>query len=566
MLIGIAHIIIIIACLALAVPFGRYMAKVFNGEKNLLTPVFRPVERGFYRLCGIDENREMSWKRYLLSFFGFNLLGIIYLFVLLLLQGRLPLNPQHLASFRWDTALNIATSFVTNTEWQAYSGEREMSYLSQILGVTVMDFIGPAVGLVCAIALARGFARKNFATVGNFWVDVTRCILYVMVPVAVPFAIVFVSQGTIQNLNHYTVAHTLEGGQQLIPGGPAASVSALKLFGEDGGGFFNVNSVHPFEVPTPLMYALELFIILLVPAALCFTYGEIFHNRKIGWALFIAMLLLIAMTLPLYLWAEAQGNPILAKLGVAGGVNMEGKDMRFTIFEDMLFTGISMPPANGSIITQHDSLLPLSLLAILFNIVIGAPVFGCWGTGIITMVYYFILAAFLGGLMSGRGPEIAGKKIEPLEIILGAASLLFSSLPTLILTAIAIALPVGLAGLNNTGPHGLTEIFYNYASICVNNGSPAAGLTANTPFYNLTIIVGMVLGRYSTDVTALIIAGSLARKKIVPVTSGTLPVTSPVFIIMVIGTVIIISALTFFPALMLGPILEHLLMQLGWTF
>jgi K+-transporting ATPase ATPase A chain len=307
-------------------------------------------------------------------------------------------------------------------------------------------------------------------------------------------------------------------------------------------------------------------IMLLVPASLCFTFGEIFKNRKIGWALFAAMLVLIIMTMPLYLWAEAQGNPILAKLGVAGGVNMEGKDMRFTVFEDMLFTGTSMPPANGSTITQHDSLLPLSILAILSNIVVGAPVFGCWGTGIITMVYYFILTAFLGGLMSGRGPEMAGKKIEPLEVIMGAASLLFSSLPTLILTAIAIALPVGLAGLNNTGPHGLTELFYNYASICVNNGSPAAGLTANTPFYNLTIIVGMVLGRYSTDVTALIVAGSLARKKIVATTAGTLPVTSPFFIIMVVGTVIILGALQFFPVLMLGPVLEHLLMNLGWTF
>ncbi len=486
MLIGLAHILIIVLCLVLAVPYGRYMARVFTGEKNLLTPVFRPVERAIYRFCGIDETREMSWKTYLFALLGFGALGILFFFTLLMMQGILPLNPQKLGSFRWDTALNIATSFATNTEWQAYSGEREMSYLSQILGVTVQDFISPATGLVYAIALARGFARKQFATVGNFWVDVTRCILYIMVPVAVPFALVYVTQGTIQNLNPYTIAHTLDGGQQLIPGGPAASVSALQLFGEDGGGFFNVNSLHPFGTPTPLMYALELFIILLVPASLPFTFGEILKSRKIGWALFAAMLVLILMTAPLYLWAEAQGNPILAKVGVQGGVNMEGKDMRFTIFEDMLFTATSMPPANGSTITQHDSLLPLSLFAILFNIVIGAPVFGCWGTGIVTMVIYFILAMFLGGLMTGRGPEMVGKKLEPLEIIMGGASLLFSSLPTLILTGIAIALPVGLAGLNNNGPHGFIEIFYNYASIAVNNGSPAAGLTANTPFYNLT--------------------------------------------------------------------------------
>lgn len=566
MLVQLAHFALIVFCFALSIPYGRFMARVFNGERNLLTPVIRPIERAVYRFCGIIESEGMSWKTYLRTFFVFNGIGILFLFILLLLQGWLPLNPQNLPSFRWDTALNIATSFVTNTEWQAYSGEREMSYLSQLLGVTVMDFIGPAVGLVCAIALARGFARKQFSTVGNFWVDTTRCILYIMLPVAVVLASVFVSQGTIQNFNSYATASTLEGGQQLIPGGPAASVSSLKIFAEDGGGFFNVNSVHPFELPTPVMYAFELFIIMLVPSALCFTFGEIFKNRKVGWALFAAMLVLFAMTMPLYLWSEEQGNPELAKLGVAGGVNMEGKDMRFTIFEDMLFTGTSMPPANGSTITQHDSLMPLSILAILINIVIGAPVFGCWGTGIITMVYYFVLAAFLGGLMSGRGPEMANKKLEPLEIIAGSASLLSSALPTLILAAIAIALPVGLAGLNNAGPHGLIEIFYTYASICVNNGTPAAGLTANTPFYNLTIIIGMVLGRYSTDITALIIAGSLARKKMMPTTAGTLPIASPVFIVMVIGTVIIVNALTFFPVLVLGPVLEHLFMMLGKVF
>ncbi len=566
MYIELAHIIIIVVCLALSVPYGRYMAKVFRGENNFLSPILRPVEDRVYVFCGIDDKKEMSWKRYLMSIVLLGIIGFVFLFLLLLFQDKLPLNPQGFVHLRWDSALNVATSFVTNTEWQAYSGERDLSYLSQILGVTVQDFISPAVGLVCAIALARGFARKNASGIGNFWVDLTRCILYVILPLALFLSFLYASQGVIQNLNAYTAATTLEGGKQLIPGGPAASVTALKVVCEDGGGFFNVNSVHPFETPTPLQYWFELGTILFIPSALCFAFGEIVKNRKIGWAIFAGMLALFIIMMPLYLYPETQGNPILAKLGVVGGVNMEGKDVRFSIFEDMIFTVTSMSPANGSTIAQHDSLLPLSLTAILFNIVIGAPVFGCWGSGLNTMLFYFIITAFLGGLMSGRGPEVAGKKIEPWEITMSLASLLFSSLPTLILMGVAITLPFTIASLNNGGPHGLIEIFYNYASVCVNNGSPAAGMNTNMPFFNLTLALGMILGRYSTHVAALAIAGSLARKKMVPVTAGTLPVTSPFFIVMVVGTVIIISALTFFPALMLGPILEHLFMQLGHIF
>lgn len=566
MLIQLAHFAVIALCLGLSIPYGRYMARVFTGERNPLTPAVRPVERAIYRLCGVDEQEEMTWKTYLLTLVVFNAMGFIFIFVLLMSQSWLPLNPQNLSSFRWDTAFNVATSFVTNTEWQVYSGERDFSYLSQILGLIVQDFISPSVGLVCAIALFRGFARKGFSTIGNFWVDLTRCIFYIILPLVLVFSLFLISQGVIQNLSPYTVAQTLEGKEQLIPGGPAAGLTALQIICEDGGGFFNVNCIHPFATPTPLSYFLQMGIMLLVPSALCFTFGEMLNNRKIGRALFIGMVVLFVICIPLYLLAEPQGNPILAKLGVAGGVNMEGKEMRFTLFEEMLWTVTSMCPANGSILAQHDSLLPLSMLAIIMNLVIGAPIFGCWGSGINTMIFYFILTVFVGGLMTGRSPDMASKKIEPLEIILSGVSLMSSSLPTLIIGGISIALPVGLAGLNNAGSHGLSEILYNVASVCINNGSPAAGLTTNTVFYNLILSVGMLLGRYSTLITALWMAGSLARKKMVAQSAATLSIGSPFFMVMVVGTVVIISALTFFPVLMLGPFLEHLLMQAGLTF
>lgn len=566
MLIELAHVSIIVACLIASVFYGRYMAKVFQGERNILSPIMRPVERAIYWVCGIDEAKEMTWKAYLGWYFVFEVVSIIFGFAILALQDKLPLNPQGLGPFRWDTAMNMIVSFSTNTEWQAYAGEKEMSYLSQILGLGVQNFWGPTVGLVPAIVLFRGFARKNFSTIGNFWVDITRSVFYIMLPLCFVFALFLASQGTIQNLSPYVNAHTLEGATQLIPGGPAASITAQQIIFEDGGGFFNVNDVHPFTTPTGLDYWLQMGIILLVPSASIFCFGEFIRNRKIAWAIFATAVVLFLVSTPFYLYPEFQGNPILEKLGVAGGLNMEGKDQRFTLFETMIWTLTSMCPANGSTLTQHDSLLPLTILGILWNIVVGAPIFGCWGTGVITLIYYFILAMFLGGLMTGRSPEMAGKKLEPWEIILGAASLLSSSLPTLILTGVAIILPVGLAGLNNYGPHGFMEIFYTYAAEAVNNGSPMAGLTANTPFYNWTLIIAMAIGRFSTDITAIAIAGSLASKKIVPTTIATLPVASPFFVLMVIGTVIVVNALQFFPFMMLGPILEHLYMLLGKTF
>lgn len=566
MLIELLNVSIVAVCLAITVFYGRFMAKVFKGERNLLSPIIRPFERAVYWICGIDETREMTWKAYLGWYFVFEAVSIIFGFTVLVLQDRLPLNPQGYGPFRWDTALNMIVSFTTNTEWQAYAGEHEMSYLSQILALGVQDFWGPTIGLVCAIVLFRGFARKNFGTIGNIWVDLFRCVFYIVLPLVLVFAFFLASQGTIQNLNPYVVAHTLEGAVQLIPGGPAAGITSMQIIMEDGGGFFNVNDVHPFATPTGMDFWLQLGIIMLIPSSLIFCFGEYINNRRIAWAIFGAAILLFLVSTPFYLYPEFQGNPMLEKLGVAGGLNMEGKDQRFTLFEDMFWTLTSMCPANGSTLTQHDSLLPLSILGILWNIVVGAPIFGCWGTGVITLIYYFILAMFLGGLMTGRSPEMAGKKLEPREIILSALSLLSSSLPTLILTGIAIVLPVGLAGLNNYGPHGFMEIFYTYAAEAVNNGSPMAGLTANTPFYNWTLMIAMAIGRYSTDITALAIAGSLASKKIVPTTIATLPVASPFFILMVVGTVIVVNALQFFPFMMLGPILEHLYMIMGKTF
>lgn len=566
MLIELMNVSIVAVCLAITVFYGRFMAKVFKGERNLLSPIIRPFERAVYWICGIDETREMTWKAYLGWYFIFEAVSIIFGFTVLILQDRLPLNPQGYGPFRWDTALNMIVSFTTNTEWQAYAGEHEMSYLSQILALGVQDFWGPTIGLICAIVLFRGFARKNFGTIGNIWVDLFRCVFYIVLPLVLVFAFILTSQGTIQNLNPYVVAHTLEGAVQLIPGGPAAGITSMQIIMEDGGGFFNVNDVHPFATPTGMDFWLQLGIIMLIPSSLIFCFGEFINNRRIAWAIFGAAILLFLVSTPFYLYPEFQGNPMLEKLGVAGGLNMEGKDQRFTLFEDMFWTLTSMCPANGSTLTQHDSLLPLSILGILWNIVVGAPIFGCWGTGVITLIYYFILAMFLGGLMTGRSPEMAGKKLEPWEIILSALSLLSSSLPTLILTGIAIVLPVGLAGLNNYGPHGFMEIFYTYAAEAVNNGSPMAGLTANTPFYNWTLMIAMAIGRYSTDITALAIAGSLASKKIVPTTIATLPVASPFFILMVVGTVIVVNALQFFPFMMLGPILEHLYMIMGKTF
>jgi K+-transporting ATPase ATPase A chain len=567
MLIELAHITILVAALGLAIPFGRYMAKVFSGEKNLLTPVLRPVERAVYRFCGIDEKKEMSLKRYIATFVGFELLGMTFVFLIMELQGWLPLNPQRAGPLRWDLALNTAVSYVTNTNWFAYVGERELSYLAQILGVLVQDIISPSVGMAAVVTLARCFSRRNSPTIGNYWVDLTRAILYVWVPLSLLLVFPLISQGVPQNLHPYVVAHTLEGGQQLIPaGGPVGSIETFKMVAEDGSAWSATHAAHPFENPTPLSCWLEMGYILFVPASIVFMIGRLTKSRKIAWALFATMLVLFVLSMPLPFLGEFQGNPILEKLGVAGGVNMEGKEMRFTMFEHVIWIVTAMAPANGSIIAQHDSLMPLTLLQILFNLQIGAPIFGCIGTGSLSMLHYFIVSMFIAALMTGRTPEMGGKKLDLREIILASVSFLSTSFTSLVFAAIAISVPAGLAVLGNSGPHGLTEMLYAFTSTSINNGSFMAGLKVDTPIINLMTIIPMLTGRHCVLLIGLLIGGSIARKGQIAISAASLPVASPLFIAMVVGVIMIMSALTFFPALTLGPILEHLFMLMGKTF
>lgn len=552
--------------IALAAPVGRYIAKVFGGEGTLLTPFLRPAEKAFYRLCGVDEKLEMSWKTYASSLLIFNALGLIAVFLIQELQGFFPFNPQALGPVRWDTALNTAVSFTTNTNWQAYSGEQTMSYLTQMLGLTVQNFLSAAVGIAAAMAVIRGFTRKNAATIGNFWVDLTRSVLYLLLPLAVVLALIFASQGVVQTLGPYVTAQILEGGAQTIALGPTASQDAIKFLGTNGGGFFNANSAHPFENPTPLTDFLQVLAMLLIAGSLPFALGEQVHNRDQGKAIFASMLVLYLIGLGVALWSETQGNPLLEKLGVADGANMEGKEMRFGIVSSVVYAQSTTVTSDGGVDSMHDSMMPLTGLVLLFNMLIGEVVFGGVGVGLIGMLFYAIMTMFIAGLMIGRTPEIFGKKLEPFEMVMAVIGLLAPAVMVLILAGAAIALPEGLFSLNNAGPHGLSEILYAFASPCGNNGSAFAGLNANTVFYNLATAFGMLVGRFATILPALAIAGSLAEKKIVPASTATFPVASPLFVIMLAGTVIIVGALTFFPVFVLGPILEHLFLQAGRTF
>ncbi len=496
----------LLVVLFLAALMGEYMAKVFSGERTLTTPLLRPLEQRLYLLCGVDESREMSWKTYAAALLVFNILGLIALFLIQELQSLLPLNPAGLGAVRWDTALNTAVSFATNTNWQSYSGEQTMSYLTQMMGLTVQSFLSAAIGLAAAMALIRGFTRRNMPTIGNFWVDLTRSVLYVLLPLTLIWALLLASQGVVQTLSPSISAQTLEGVEQVIAVGPAASQIAIKQLGSNGGGFFNVNSAHPFENPTPLSNFLELLAILLLPASLPFAFGAMLNNRRQGWAIFAAMMVLFLMG-----------------LGVAG-------------------------------------------MVLIFNMVVGEVIFGGIGVGLISIMFYAIMTMFLAGLMVGRTPELLGKKLEPFEMIMAAVALLAPSITMLLMAGTAIVLPESLSSLNNAGPHGLSEILYAFASACNNNGSAFAGLNANTVFYNLALALGMLVGRFATILPALALAGSLASKKIVPTSLATFPVASPLFVIMLVGVVIIVGALTYFPVLVLGPILEQLMIMEGRTF
>ncbi len=563
----ITYILVFLGVLMLlALPLGHYMAQVFTGRRTFMSFIIRPFESGLYRLCRVNENEEMSWKQYSLAFLLFNAVGFMVLFLLQIVQGRLPLNPMGFGSVRWDTALNTAISFVTNTNWQAYGGETTMSYLTQMVGLTVQNFVSAAVGMAVALPLIRAFTSKLRNTIGNFWVDMTRSVLYVLLPLSIILAMLLVSQGVVQTFAPSVKAQTIEGTEQVIAVGPVASQVAIKELGSNGGGFFNANSSHPFENPTPFSNFLEMLAILLIPAALPFTFGIMVKNRRQGWAIFAAMMILFLVGLGAAFWAEWQGNPILAQSGLGSSTNMEGKEVRFGIGPSVLWGQVTTVTSNGSVNAMHDSMMPLTGLVFMFNMAIGEVIFGGVGVGLIGMLMYAILAIFLAGLMIGRTPEFLGKKLEAREMIMAVIAVIAPAMASLIFAGIAVAIPTGLSSLNNPGPHGLSEILYAFFSAAGNNGSAFAGLNANTVFYNLATGFVMLVGRSATILPALAIAGSLAMKKSVPSSSATFPTASPLFTVLLIGVVLIVGALTFFPALILGPFLEHLLIFAGRTF
>jgi len=540
---------------------GGYIARVFNGERNLLSPVLRPIEGLLYRLAGVVANQEQNWRSYAAALIVFNLLGFAILFILQIIQGVLPLNPAGLASIEPALAFNTATSFMTNTNWQSYGGETTMSYATQMLGLAVQNFLSAATGIAVLVALIRGLARKSAATIGSFWVDLTRATLYVLLPLSLILALVLVSQGAVQNFNSYTQATTLSGETQLLPGGPAASQIAIKQLGTNGGGFFNVNSAHPYENPTPLSNFLQVLAILLIPAALTNTYGRMIGSERQGWVIFGAMLILLVAGLSLMLVSEYSLNPIYGVTGV-----MEGKEVRFGITNSLLWGAATTAASNGSVNAMHSSFTPLAGGVALLNILLGEIIFGGVGAGLYGMLIFVILTVFLAGLMVGRTPEYLGKKIEAREIQMAILAILLPSAAVLLMTAVAVVSDAGLSSRANAGPHGFSEILYAFASASNNNGSAFAGLNANTPFYNLLLGIAMWIGRFGVIIPVLSIAGSMVGKKAAPPSPGTFPTDGGVFIGLLIAVILIVGALTFFPALTLGPIVEHLLMAAGRVF
>jgi len=567
--------------LALVKPLGWYMARVYEGKPFGLDHALGPVERGIYRVCGVRANEEMDWKTYAIAVLVFNFAGLLALYLLQRSQGFLPFNPQGLGPVAPDLGFNTAVSFATNTNWQAYGGETTLSYLTQLLGLTVQNFVSAATGMAILVALIRGFARRSAQTIGNFWVDLVRSTLYILLPLSLFLSLILVSQGVVQTFRPYQPATFLQpvrytnpatganeqSTEQLLAVGPAASQIAIKQLGTNGGGFFNVNSAHPFENPTPLSNLLEVLAILLIPAALCYTFGTMVGQTRQGWALLVTMTILLASFLSIAMVAEQRGNPALTSMGIdqtagagqAGG-NMEGKETRFGIANSALWASATTAASNGSVNSMHDSYTPLGGLVPLFLMQFGEVVFGGVGSGLYGMLVFAIVAVFIAGLMVGRTPEYLGKKIEPYEMKM--ASLLVLIMPIVVLgfTAVASVTSLGTSSVLNPGPHGFSEILYAYTSQGNNNGSAFAGLNVNTPFYNLTGGVAMLISRFWLAIPTLALAGSLARKKLVPSGPGTLPTHTPLFVTLLIGTVVLVGALTFVPALALGPIVEHLLM------
>jgi K+-transporting ATPase ATPase A chain len=573
---------------AVTKPLGIFMTRVFNGEKTFLDPVLRPIERLVYRITGVDKEHEMRWAEYTVAMLLFSGVSMVLLYLMQRTQQGLPFNPQKLANVPPALAFNTAASFTTNTNWQNYSGESTMSYFTQMAGLAYHNFTSAATGIVLAIVLIRGIARKETEKLGNFWVDMTRCLLWILLPICLVGALVLVSQGVVQNLKPYTTVELTEPQtmqmtgsdgkattqtvtQQVIAQGPVASQEVIKELGTNGGGFFGANSAHPFENPTPLSNFLEIFFILAISSGLTYTLGRMTGSQRHGWAVWAAMVVLFLLAVSTAYWAEAQGNPLLKGTddrvsALQSGGNMEGKEVRFGIANSALFATATTDTSCGAVNSQHDSFTPLGGMVPMINIMLGEVVFGGTGSGLYGIVVFVILSVFIAGLMVGRTPEYLGKKIESYDVQMAMLSILIMTFVILGFSALSVVRPFGTSSILNAGPHGLSQILYAYTSMVGNNGSAFGGLNGNTLWYNTSGAAAMLLGRFFMHIPILAIAGSLAKKKIAPESAGTFPVTGPLFTTLLVSTILIVSALTFFPSLSLGPILEHLLMQAGKAF
>ena len=554
----------------ISVPLGLYMARVFAGERTFLDPVLRPLERTIYRLCGVHPATEMTWGEYAVALLWFSAAGMLLLYAQERLQGWLPFNPQGLSAVSPDLAFNTTASFTTNTNWQAYGGETTMAYLTQMAGLAFHNFVSAGAGIAAAIAVIRGFIRRSAPTIGNFWFDLVRATLWILLPVSVVGAVLLVWQGVPQNLHPYVHAKTLEGAEQVIAQGPVASQEIIKELGTNGGGFFNANSTHPYENPTPLSNLIEMLAIFSIGAALTHTFGQMAGDRRQGWALFAAMAFLFLAGAGAAIWAEQRGNPQFAAMGInqqasptQSGGNMEGKEVRYGIVNSALWATVTTDTSCGAVNSMHDSYTPLGGLVPLLNMQIGEIIFGGVGSGLYGMLVMAVLSVFIAGLMVGRTPEYLGKKIEAREMKLAMFYVLIFPAVVLLGAMAAVATKAGLAGISNPGPHGFSQILYAYTEAGANNGSAFAGLSANTTFYNYTLAFVMLFGRFMMKIPALALAGSLAGKKSVPVSAGTFPTTGALFVALLVGVILIVAALTFFPADALGPIVEHLALYSG---
>ncbi len=546
-----------------AVPLGGFLAAVYDGRRTWFSPIAEPVEQIVCRVAGVDPGRGMDWRRYASAVVAFTFVGFLVTYVCQRVQSLLPLNPASLPAVAPHSALNVAISFATNTNWQNYGGEATMGYLVQMIALTVQNFVSASTGIAVLVALARGLVRRESDSIGNFWVDMMRGVLYVLLPLSLVLAIFLVSQGVVQTFSPYARATTMEGQAQVIALGPAASQVAIKQLGTNGGGFFSVNSAHPLENPTPMSNFLQMLAILLIPGALCHTFGRLVGDKRQGWMLFSVMTVVFAGFVALALWAESRGNPALDGLGLAGTANLEGKELRFGICNSVLWGMATTAASNGSVDAMHDSFTPLAGMAFLLLMQLGEVIFGGVGSGLYGLVMFVILAVFVAGLMVGRTPEYLGKKIGPFEMKMAAFAILLPSVVVLTMTALGVVVPSMLASRSNPGPHGLSQVLYAFTSQANNNGSAFAGLSVNTPLYNYLGALAMWIGRFGVIVPVLAIAGSLARKKFTPPSPGTLPTHTPLFAVLLIGVLLTVGALTFLPVLALGPVVEHIILTAG---